>query len=62
MDALRWLAMAEPGDPLKELVDNRLRPNRIEPRVRKRRPKEYDLMNKSREILGQQLAAKGVTA
>jgi hypothetical protein len=62
VDALRWLATAEPGDPLKELVVNRLRPNRIEPRVRKRRPKEYSLMKKPREVLRQQLAAERVAA
>ncbi|HUS57282.1 MAG TPA: hypothetical protein VM141_01405, partial [Planctomycetota bacterium] len=27
------------------------RPDRYEPRVRKRRPKEYDLMNQPRDVL-----------
>jgi len=30
---------------------NPARPNRIEPRCRKRRPKQYDLMNKPRDVL-----------
>jgi IS4 transposase len=48
IDALRWLQTAKPGDPLPKLVVNPYRPHRIEPRVRKRRPKEYLLMNKPR--------------
>jgi hypothetical protein len=62
IDALRWLATALPGDELPDLVVNPLRPGRAEPRVRKRRPKEYDLMNKPRDalrkaLLGQEDAA-----
>jgi hypothetical protein len=61
-DALRWLATAERGDALPNLVVNPLCPDRAEPRVRKRRPKEYDLMSKPRDVLrkallGQQDAA-----
>lgn len=48
IDALRWLQTAEPGEPLTALVVNPLRPGRIEPRVLKRRPKQYTLMNKPR--------------
>jgi len=48
IDALRWLQTADPGDELPKLVVNPYRPNRLEPRVRKRRPKEYPLMNKPR--------------
>jgi len=51
IDALRWLATARPGDALPELVVNPSRPGRYEPRVRKRRPKEYDLMVKPRDEL-----------
>jgi len=40
-----------PGERLRELIVNPLRPNRIEPRCRKRRPKQYDLMNKPRDML-----------
>ena len=50
-DALRWMRHARPGDTLPPLIVNPLRPNRIEPRCRKRRPKQYDLMNKPRSVL-----------
>jgi len=40
IDALRWLQSAAPGDDLPKLVVNPNRPNRLEPRVRKRRPKQ----------------------
>jgi len=61
VDALRWLMIAcqSPG-PL-EIRVNTLRPNRFEPRVKKRRPKEYDLMNKPRCQLRQELATQRVT-
>ena len=51
VDALRWLVEAKPGDELPELVVNPERPGRYEPRVRKRRPKQYPLMNKPRSVL-----------
>jgi hypothetical protein len=51
IDALRWLRDAQPDTPLTALVVNPARPNRIEPRVLKRRMKEYDLMRKPREEL-----------
>jgi hypothetical protein len=54
-DALRWVRHARPGDAMPDLVVNPLRPNRAEPRVRKRRPKQYDLMNKPRDELRQAL-------
>ncbi len=50
-DALRWMRHAQPGDALPELVVNPYRPNRPEPRCKKRRPKQYDLMNKPRDQL-----------
>jgi hypothetical protein len=49
IDALRWLQTASPGDKLIPLVVNPLRPYRLEPRVRKRRPKQYPLMTKPRQ-------------
>ena len=55
IDALRWLQSASPGDALPKLFVNPLRPNRIEPRVRKRRPKEYPLMSKPRKQLKKKL-------
>jgi Transposase DDE domain len=50
-DALKWMRHARPGDTLRDLVVNPPRPGRVEPRCRKRRPKEYDLMNKPRDQL-----------
>ena len=62
VDALRWLATARPGDELPELVVNPHRPGRYEPRARKRRPKEYDLLNKPRAVLREALRAKSLAA
>lgn len=62
VDALRWLATAKPGDELPQLVVNPLRPGRIEPRVRKRRPKEFPVMQKPRAVLRQELAAQSLGA
>ena len=62
VDALRWLATARPGDELPELVVNPLRPGRLEPRVRKRRPKEFPVMKKPRAVLRQELAAQALGA
>jgi hypothetical protein len=62
VDALRWLAEAKPGDDLPELVVNPERPGRYEPRVRKRRPKQYPLMRKSRSVLRKNLMAQWVNA
>jgi len=58
IDALRWLQTAKPGDELPQLVVNPYRPNRIEPRVRKRRPKQYPLMKKPRRQLKKELESK----
>jgi hypothetical protein len=62
VDALRWLATAEPGDELPKLVINRLRRGRAEPRVRKRRPKAYKLMTRPREELRNALLREEVAA
>ena len=51
VDALRWLRYAQPETPLTPLVVNPKRRYRFEPRVRKRRPKEYPLMTKPRAKL-----------
>lgn len=58
IDALRWLQSASPGDALPTLVVNPLRTNRVEPRVRKRRPKPYPLMCKPRKQLKKELEEK----
>jgi hypothetical protein len=51
MDAPRWLAKARPGEVLPKLVVNPDRTDRVEPRVRKRRPTQYPLMTKPRSEL-----------
>ncbi len=55
IDALRWLRKAAPGDAVPKLKVNPERKGRVEPRVRKRRPKQYPLMTKPREELRQAL-------
>jgi hypothetical protein len=62
IDALRWLLEAKPGEEIPELIVNPLRPGRVEPRVRKRRPKEYPLMKQPRRILRNRLMQQGVAA
>jgi hypothetical protein len=61
VDALRWLAESRPGDSLPKLVVNPYRPGRFEPRVRKRRPKQYPVMQKPRSELRKSLLEKEVT-
>jgi hypothetical protein len=51
IDALRWLQHAPADGKLRDLQVLPYRPGRHEPRVRKRRPKEYDLMNRPRDEL-----------
>ncbi|HEY2895266.1 MAG TPA: IS4 family transposase, partial [Pirellulales bacterium] len=55
VDALRWLAEACDHHPAIQLHVNPHRPERLEPRVRKRRPKEYPLMKLPRRQLRQLL-------
>ena len=62
VDALRWLREAEEGEEMPELVVNPLRPGRYEPRVRKRRTKQYPLMKKPRAELRKILREKDLTA
>jgi hypothetical protein len=58
IDALRWLRDAGPDTTLTPLVVNPARPNRLEPRVLKRRMKEYDRMTKPRNVLRKALLHK----
>jgi hypothetical protein len=51
VDALRWLCEAKKGEKVPRLKVNPHRPNRVEPRVKKRRPKKFKLMNKPRAVL-----------
>lgn len=57
IDALRWLQSADAGSELCDLVVLPHRPDRYEPRVRKRRPKKYKLMTEPRDKLKQKLVA-----
>jgi len=50
-DALAWLRHAEAGDDPPRLKVVPLRPDRVEPRAVKRRPKPFDLMNRPRHEL-----------
>jgi hypothetical protein len=58
VDALRWMRHARPRDRLVHLIINPLRAGRLEPRCRKRRPKQYDLMNKPRRELRKALRSQ----
>jgi hypothetical protein len=58
IDAARWLAAAHDEESLPWLVTNPHRPYRYEPRVRKRRPKQYPLMQNTRLALRKVLANK----
>lgn len=58
VDALRWLATARSEDQLPHLVVNPHRPNRVEPRQRKRRPKgDFPWLQQSRQLLREQALA-----
>jgi hypothetical protein len=55
LDALRWLSAPSTGTPLGGLIVNPIRPHRVEPRVKKRRPKSFPFMITPRQELRQQL-------
>jgi hypothetical protein len=58
VDAVRWLIGVEEAD-VSVLVVNPSRPGRVEPRVVKRRPKQYMRMTEPRPDLRKQLPKKG---
>jgi hypothetical protein len=61
IDTLRWLIGVEGnGDDLTVLAVNPSRPGRVEPRVVKRRPKQYSRMIKPRSVLRKSLPVKGI--
>lgn len=62
VDAVRWLAEAVSGTAPLRLRVNPHRPERIEPRVKKRRPKPYDLMTQPRDALRKRLPDKANAA
>jgi Transposase DDE domain len=55
LDALRGLSAPHTGMPLMALIVNPARPHRVEPRVKKRRPKPFPLMITPRQELRRQL-------
>lgn len=61
-DALGWLTHAQPGRELRPLKVNPERPGRVEPRALKRRPKEYDRLNKPRDVLRNRLLDEKIAA
>ncbi len=61
IDALRWLQTSSPGDELIDLIVNPYRPGRYEPRVVKRRPKQYSRMTEPRHVLRKRLRNNDVT-
>jgi hypothetical protein len=62
IDALRWLRHADLDTPLSTLIVNPERPGRFEPRVRKRRPKEFPVMKRPREQLRKDLQNQALAA
>jgi hypothetical protein len=58
VDALRWLTQACYRPAPLRLTINPRRTNRCEPRVRKRRPKQFPVMKRPRSQLRQQLLSK----
>jgi len=58
IDAMRWLRDAKADTRLTALVTNPLRSDRLEPRVLKRRQKEYALMTRPRDVLRKALLSK----
>jgi hypothetical protein len=61
VDAMRWL-IGEEDAAVAALHVNPARPGRFEPRVVKRRPKQYRLMNRPRVELRKELLARGDAA
>jgi hypothetical protein len=55
LDALRWLGGPSTGIPVGGLIVNPIRPHRVEPRDKKRRPKSFPFMVKPRQALRQPL-------
>jgi hypothetical protein len=62
VDALRWLRTAQPAEGIPILIVNKPRPGRYEPRVRKRRPKQFPLMTRPRAELKRNLLRQHAAA
>jgi hypothetical protein len=57
-DTVRWLVGAEADEDLSVIWTLPKRTGRFEPRVRKRRPKQYPVMTKPRQELRKELLEK----
>lgn len=62
IDALRWLASLPQNQELESLLVIPIREGRQEPRVKKRRPNQYDLMRTPRQFLKNKLEKHVLTA
>ena len=62
LDALRWLIAPGLSGDVSQILINPSRPDRVEPRVRKRRPKQYPVMKLPRTELRKRLLDKDVAA
>ncbi len=61
-DAVRWLTNPEAGGEVSLILVNPRRPDRVEPRVRKRRPKKFPVMKEPRKVLRNRMLGKEVAA
>ncbi len=61
-DVLTWIQFVNPGDAMPRFIVNKPRPERIQPRAIKRRPKPYDQMNRPRSEMRKDLKKQGGTA
>ena len=62
IDVLRWLATIPLGGSRPVFVVNPVRPDRIEPRCKKRRAKKYPYMIRPRDVLRKHLLAETLAA
>jgi hypothetical protein len=62
IDALRWLITEGPRETLADLIVNPIRRDRVEPRVKKRRMKQFDLMSLPRAVLRNRLLIQALVA
>jgi hypothetical protein len=60
LDVLRWLGAPHTGMSLMALIVNPKHPHRVEPRIKKRRPKSFPLMIKRRQELRQHIVQQGL--
>jgi hypothetical protein len=61
-DVLGWIAVARAADSLPRFLINPRRSGRVEPRAVKRRPKEYDRLNRPRQQMRNDLKKQGQNA